>query len=167
MKNNSIGFLLGHITRWIYVIYKSRMKWTWHHSQVFLFHEASSITDSKWYSFNYYLYTVEQSAWGTWLSCSYGCDKPSHQSHGPETPRGPTTRRPIGHRNGAQIAAPGSNSQRGDRSIQKYSIAFVMQDSCGKIALIQHNQNYMAVELSWEAIARIDIDPNRHQVAMS
>ena len=33
LKNNSMGFLLGHITRWIN-IYGSRMKWTWHHSQV-------------------------------------------------------------------------------------------------------------------------------------
>ena len=32
----------------------------------------------------------------------------------PETPRGPTAR----HRNGAQIAASGSNSQRGDSSIE-------------------------------------------------
>ena len=34
LKNNSLGFLLGHINRWINVIYESRMKWTWHYSQV-------------------------------------------------------------------------------------------------------------------------------------
>ena len=28
LKNNCLGFLLGHITRWINVIYGSRMKWT-------------------------------------------------------------------------------------------------------------------------------------------
>ena len=25
----------------------------------------------EWYSFNYYLYTMEQLAWGIWVSCSY------------------------------------------------------------------------------------------------
>ena len=34
LKHNFRGFLLGRITRWINVIYESRMKWTWHHSQV-------------------------------------------------------------------------------------------------------------------------------------
>ena len=34
LKHNSRVFLLGHITRWINVIYESRVKWTWHHSQV-------------------------------------------------------------------------------------------------------------------------------------
>ena len=40
LKNNSLGFLLGHITRWINVIYGSWMKWTWHHSK-FAVHEVS------------------------------------------------------------------------------------------------------------------------------
>ena len=26
----------------------------------------------EWYSFNYYLYTMEQLTWGPWMSCSYG-----------------------------------------------------------------------------------------------
>ena len=25
----------------------------------------------EWFSFNYYLYTMEQSAWGSWMPCSY------------------------------------------------------------------------------------------------
>ena len=29
-----------------------------------------STKDSKWYSFNYYLYSMKQWAWGTWISCS-------------------------------------------------------------------------------------------------
>ena len=66
-------------------------------------------------------------------------DNPSHQSRRPETPRGSTTRRPIGHRNGAQIAASGSNSQRGDSSIEKFIVAIVthVQDSWGKNIIIQ------------------------------
>ena len=31
LKNNSMEFLLGPITRRINVLYESRMKWTWHH----------------------------------------------------------------------------------------------------------------------------------------
>ena len=40
-----------------------------------IFMRYASNTDSKWYSSNYYLYTMEQLAWGTWMSCSdaYGC----------------------------------------------------------------------------------------------
>ena len=33
LKNNFLWFLLGHITRWINVIYGSWMKWTSHHSK--------------------------------------------------------------------------------------------------------------------------------------
>ena len=40
LKNNSLWFLLGHITRWINVIYGSWMKWTWHHSK-FAIHDLS------------------------------------------------------------------------------------------------------------------------------
>ena len=41
-KNNSMGFLLGQTTRWlnVIVIYESRVKWTWHHSN-FAIHEVS------------------------------------------------------------------------------------------------------------------------------
>ena len=39
-KNNSMGFLLGQTTRWLNVIYESRVKWTWHHSN-FAIHEVS------------------------------------------------------------------------------------------------------------------------------
>ena len=34
LKNNSMEFLLGPITRRINVLYKSRMKWTCHHSKL-------------------------------------------------------------------------------------------------------------------------------------
>ena len=34
LKNNSMEFLLGPITRRINVLYESRMKWTWHHSKL-------------------------------------------------------------------------------------------------------------------------------------
>ena len=34
LQNNSMEFLLGPITRWINVLYESRMKWTRHHSKL-------------------------------------------------------------------------------------------------------------------------------------
>ena len=34
LKNNSMEFLLGPITRRINELYESRMKWTWHHSKL-------------------------------------------------------------------------------------------------------------------------------------
>ena len=34
LKNYSMEFLLCPITRWINVLYESRMKWTWHHSKL-------------------------------------------------------------------------------------------------------------------------------------
>ena len=34
MKNNSMEFLYGQITRMIKAIYESRMKWIWHHSNL-------------------------------------------------------------------------------------------------------------------------------------
>ena len=40
LNNNSMGFLLSHITGWINVIHESWMKWTWHHSK-FAIHEVS------------------------------------------------------------------------------------------------------------------------------
>ena len=34
LKNNSMEFWVGPITRRINVLYESRMKWTWHHSKL-------------------------------------------------------------------------------------------------------------------------------------
>ena len=52
LKNNLMGFVLGHITRWINVIYE----WNGHDTTPSsLFMRYVSTTDSKWYSFNYYL----------------------------------------------------------------------------------------------------------------
>ena len=34
LKNNSMEFLLDPITRWIHVLYESRINWTWHHSKL-------------------------------------------------------------------------------------------------------------------------------------
>ena len=73
-NNGSLGFLLSHITRWINVIYESRMKWTWHHSQIRFPWGKFPPQTQKWYSFIYYLYTMEQMAWWTWMSFSYGFD---------------------------------------------------------------------------------------------
>ena len=73
-KPSSLGFLLSQITRWINVIYESRMKWTRHHSQIRFPWGKFPPQTQKWYSFIYYLYTMEQLAWWTWMSFSYGFD---------------------------------------------------------------------------------------------
>ena len=73
-------FLLGLITQRINVLYKSRMKWTWHHSKLAV-EEVSFFADSEWYSFNYYLYTIEQWALRTWVWCSYGQHMKTKTTH--------------------------------------------------------------------------------------
>ena len=73
MKNYSMEFLLCPITRRINVLYEPRMKWTWHHSKLAV-EKVSFSADSEWYSFNYYLYTMEQSALRTWVWCSCAPD---------------------------------------------------------------------------------------------
>ena len=71
LKTNSMEFLLGPFTRRINVLYESRMKWTWHHAKVSCWRGKFLRRTHEWYSFNYYLYTIEQWALQTWVWCSY------------------------------------------------------------------------------------------------
>ena len=69
LKNNSMEFVPGHITR-INVLYESRLKWTWHHSKLAV-EEVSFVRRVK--SGNpstIHQYTMEQSVWRNWASCS-------------------------------------------------------------------------------------------------
>ena len=71
LENDSMVFLPGPITRRINVLYESRVKWTWHHSKLAV-EEVSFFggLNKEWYSFNYYLFTIEQWALRTWVWCS-------------------------------------------------------------------------------------------------
>ena len=67
LNNNFLGFLLGHITRWINIIYGSWMKWTWHHSK-FAIHEVKFLTQTHSGTPSTIIYT-RWSSWHGRLEC--------------------------------------------------------------------------------------------------
>ena len=70
-KNNSMEFLFDPITRRINVIYEARVKCTWHHSKLAVEEVGFFGRPRVVLSFNWYLYTLEQSALLSWVSCFY------------------------------------------------------------------------------------------------
>ena len=72
LKNNSMEFLLGPITRRITCTMRITDEMDMTPLQVSCWRGKFLRRTQGWYSFNYYLYTIEQWALRTWVWCSYG-----------------------------------------------------------------------------------------------